>query len=81
MTLSRHYGNSALIKLIFNYLDRPNEPPLCVLTQEGMNLNQIETMLKETTYTGYPVIVSRESQYLVGYVLRRDLQIAISKEK
>jgi chloride channel 3/4/5 len=45
-----------------------------------MNLNQIETMLKETTYTGYPVIVSRESQYLVGYVLRRDLQIAISKK-
>ena len=56
---------------------RPNEPPLSVLTQEGMDLNEIESILKDTTYTGYPVVISRESQYLVGYVLRRDLQIAI----
>jgi chloride channel 3/4/5 len=60
---------------------RANEAPLCVLTQEGMNLNQIETMLRETTFTGYPVIISRESQYLVGYVLRRDLQIAINQQR
>jgi chloride channel 3/4/5 len=56
---------------------KPNEAPLSVFTQEGMSLNEIELILKETTYTGYPVVVSRESQYLVGYVLRRDLQIAI----
>ena len=56
---------------------RPNEPPLSVFTQEGMSLNEIELILKETTHTGYPVVVSKESQYLVGYVLRRDIQIAI----
>ena len=56
---------------------RPTEPPLSVFTQEGMNLNEIELILKETTHTGYPVVVSKESQYLVGYVLRRDIQIAI----
>lgn len=56
---------------------RPNEQPLSVFTQEGMTLGELEKILKETTYTGYPVVVSRESQYLVGYVLRRDLQIAI----
>jgi chloride channel 3/4/5 len=44
-----------------------------------MTLGEIEALLKNTTYTGYPVVVSRESQYLVGYVLRRDLQIAIGK--
>ena len=55
----------------------PNEPPLSVFTQEGMSLAEIELILKETTYTGYPVVVSKESQYLVGYVLRRDLLIAI----
>jgi chloride channel 3/4/5 len=56
---------------------RPTEPPLSVFTQEGMNLNEVELILKETTHTGYPVVVSKESQYLVGYVLRRDIQIAI----
>jgi chloride channel 3/4/5 len=49
------------------------------LTQEGMSLGEIEQILKDTTFTGYPVVVSKESQYLVGYVLRRDLQIAIGK--
>ena len=28
---------------------RPNEPPLSVFTQEGMSLNEIELILKETT--------------------------------
>ena len=42
-----------------------------------MNLNEVELILKDTTHTGYPVVVSQESQYLVGFVLRRDLQIAI----
>jgi chloride channel 3/4/5 len=65
-----HYSK---LKLIL----RPNEPPLSVLTQEGMSLGEIEQILKDTTFTGYPVVVSKESQYLVGYVLRRDLQIAI----
>lgn len=60
---------------------RPNDPPLSVLTQEGMTLSEIEQMLKETSFTGYPVVVSRESQYLVGYVLRRDLQIAIAQHR
>lgn len=60
---------------------RANEPPLSVFTQEGMTLAEIEQVLKETTYTGYPVVVSRESQYLVGYVLRRDLQIAIAQQR
>ena len=54
---------------------------MSTLTQEGMTLNEIESMLKHTTYTGYPVIVSQESQYLVGYVLRRDLQIAIASHR
>jgi len=60
---------------------RPNEAPLSVITQEGMTLQDIETLLKDTTHSGYPVIVSHESQYLVGYVLRRDLQIAIAQQR
>lgn len=44
-----------------------------------MSLEDTETLLKETEHNGFPVVVSRESQYLVGYVLRRDLQLAIGK--
>ena len=46
-----------------------------------MALFQVEKILKDSTYTGYPVVVSHESQYLVGYVLRRDIQIAIATQK
>ncbi|KAK2160894.1 hypothetical protein LSH36_125g02012 [Paralvinella palmiformis] len=57
------------------------EPPLCVLTQDSMTVEQIEAIMRETDHNGFPVIVSAESQYLVGFVLRRDLSIAISSAR
>lgn len=54
---------------------------LSVLTQDTMTVDDIETLLKETEHNGYPVVVSRESQYLVGFVLRRDLHLSISNAK
>ncbi|XP_025195865.1 H(+)/Cl(-) exchange transporter 4 isoform X1 [Melanaphis sacchari] len=54
---------------------------LNVLTQTSMSLEDTEILLKETEHNGFPVVVSRESQYLVGYVLRRDLQLAIENAK
>lgn len=56
---------------------RRNDPPLTVITQDSMTVEDIETIINETTYSGYPVVVSRESQRLVGFVLRRDLIISI----
>lgn len=44
-----------------------------------MTVDDIETLLKETEHNGYPVVVSKENQYLVGFVLRRDLNLAIGK--
>lgn len=44
-----------------------------------MTVEDIEILLKETEHNGYPVVVSKESQYLVGFVLRRDLNLAIGK--
>lgn len=44
-----------------------------------MTVDDIETVLKETEHNGYPVVVSRENQYLVGFVLRRDLNLALGK--
>lgn len=38
-----------------------------------------EQLLEETDFKGFPLIVDRESQRLAGFVLRRDLNIAIGK--
>lgn len=46
-----------------------------------MTVEDVDTLLKETEHNGFPVIVSRESQYLVGFVLRRDLNLAIANAK
>lgn len=51
-----------------------------MLTQDSMTVDDVETLLKETEHNGFPVVVSRESQYLVGFVLRRDLNLAIGKK-
>jgi len=58
---------------------RRNDSPLTVITQDSMTVEDVETIINETTYSGYPVVVSRESQRLVGFVLRRDLIISIGK--
>ncbi|XP_061454350.1 H(+)/Cl(-) exchange transporter 5 isoform X2 [Rhineura floridana] len=53
--------------------------PLTVLTQDSMTVEDVEAIINETTYSGYPVVVSRESQRLVGFVLRRDIIISIGE--
>ncbi|KAM7094830.1 H(+)/Cl(-) exchange transporter 5 isoform 4-T5 [Ciconia maguari] len=60
---------------------RRSDPPLTVITQDSMTVEDVETIINETTYSGYPVVVSRESQRLVGFVLRRDLIISIENAR
>lgn len=58
---------------------RRNEPPLAVLTQDDLTLGELQTVISDTSFNGFPVIVSKESQRLVGFALRRDITIAIGK--
>jgi chloride channel 3/4/5 len=51
-----------------------------VITQDSMTVDDVSALLKETEHNGFPVVVSRESQYLVGFVPRRDLNLAIGKK-
>ncbi|XP_032835610.2 H(+)/Cl(-) exchange transporter 4 [Petromyzon marinus] len=60
---------------------RRTDPPLALLTQDGMTVDEVETMVRETTYNGFPVVVCAESQRLVGLALRRDLLIAIENAR
>ncbi|XP_042232449.1 uncharacterized protein LOC121873180 [Homarus americanus] len=52
-----------------------------VITQDSMTLDDVEQLLRETDHNGFPVVVSRQSQYLVGFVAKRDLNIAINQAK
>lgn len=38
-----------------------------------------QALVESTHYSGFPVVVSHESQRLVGFVLRRDLLISIGQ--
>jgi len=60
---------------------QPKNEPLAVITQDSMTVEDTETLLRETDHNGFPVVVSQESQYLVGYILRRDLTLAILNSK
>ncbi|XP_077321276.1 H(+)/Cl(-) exchange transporter 5 isoform X4 [Lithobates pipiens] len=60
---------------------RRNDPSLTVITQDSMTVADIEAAVNETTYSGFPVVVSRESQRLMGFVLRRDLIISIESAR
>lgn len=79
--IDNHTSGSCTGSAIYNchiikFLYRRNEN-LSVITQDSMTVDDVEALLKETEHNGYPVVVSQESQYLVGFVLRRDLNLAI----
>uniref|UniRef100_A0A8C9T0A0 Chloride channel protein n=1 Tax=Scleropages formosus TaxID=113540 RepID=A0A8C9T0A0_SCLFO len=60
---------------------RRGEPPLAVLTQDGTTVEDVEELIKETDYNGFPVVVSRKSERLIGFVQRRDLTLAIKNAR
>jgi len=54
-----------------------NKNELVVITSEGMTVRQLEQLAKETTYHGFPIVVSHDSHRLVGFVTRRELLLAL----
>uniref|UniRef100_A0A8C1NCE0 Chloride channel protein n=1 Tax=Cyprinus carpio TaxID=7962 RepID=A0A8C1NCE0_CYPCA len=60
---------------------RRNDLPLAVLTQDDMTLAELQNIISQTSCNGFPVIVSKESQRLVGFALRRDITIAIENAR
>jgi chloride channel 3/4/5 len=55
--------------------------PLCYVTQDSMTVEDMESLLKDTEHNGFPVVISHDSPFLVGFVLRRDLNLAISNAR
>ncbi|XP_022654154.1 H(+)/Cl(-) exchange transporter 5-like isoform X2 [Varroa destructor] len=56
---------------------RRGENKLTCITQDGTTVQEIE-LLRTTGHNGFPVVVSDDNPCLVGFVLRRDLNIALA---
>ena len=54
---------------------------LSLLTEDSMTVSDIYALLKSTTHTGFPVVLSESSKYLVGFVSRNDLTLALSRAR
>lgn len=54
---------------------------LQVLTCDSQTVEEIEKLLITTRFNGFPVVTSQQSKYLIGYVLRRDLIIALNSAR
>ena len=61
------------------FVSRRSDPPLQVITQDSMTVDDLETILQNSDVNGFPVVTSRESKYLYGFVYRRDLQLALGQ--
>nr|KAF6491890.1 chloride voltage-gated channel 4 [Molossus molossus] len=44
-------------------------------------VEDVETLIKETDYNGFPVVVSRDSERLIGFAQRRELILAIKNAR
>ncbi|XP_047126233.1 H(+)/Cl(-) exchange transporter 5 isoform X1 [Hydra vulgaris] len=60
---------------------RKNTESLVCIAKNGFTVADIENLLEETNFNGFPVIMDKESQTLAGFVTRRDLKVALQYGK
>ncbi|KAL1917300.1 uncharacterized protein VTP21DRAFT_4956 [Calcarisporiella thermophila] len=54
---------------------------LVVLSATGQRLDEIDVILHETAYQGFPVVQDKKSMVLLGFIGRSELKYAIDKAK
>ncbi|KAF3085834.1 glycerol ethanol, ferric requiring protein [Orbilia oligospora] len=52
-----------------------------VIPATGMGLNELEHLLKDHDYRGFPVVQDRSSNLLIGYIGRTELKYAIDRAR
>jgi chloride channel 3/4/5 len=50
-----------------------------ILTQDGMTMEEIEKIYTKSDINGFPIVNSKESQILLGYIFKRDLKMAFGR--
>ncbi|CAG8438917.1 9680_t:CDS:10 [Scutellospora calospora] len=56
-------------------------PDITVMTASGLKLDEIDQILLETNFQGFPVVQDKKSMMLLGYIGRVELKYAIDKAK
>lgn len=59
---------------------QPGEDDLVILYRDSMEIQEIEKIMNEYSYNGYPVIAN-ENMSVIGYVTRTELKAALGKAK
>ncbi|XP_038056734.1 H(+)/Cl(-) exchange transporter 4-like isoform X1 [Patiria miniata] len=60
---------------------RRTDPPLLTITMDTSTVEELENLTTETRFNTYPVIVSKDSQRLVGVVYRKELIHALKQAR
>lgn len=56
-------------------------PSITALPSTGLTLQQLEALLRQTAFQGFPIIEDPSSRLLLGYIGRTELRYAIEKTK
>ena len=54
---------------------------ITLLQSTGMAVRELQKLLNETTFSGFPIVETLKSNILVGYIGRTELQFAIDRAK
>ncbi|TNN18038.1 H(+)/Cl(-) exchange transporter 3 [Schistosoma japonicum] len=60
---------------------RDSSSPLYVVTQYDMTVGDLDQLVSKCDVKGFPVVVSHDTPYLVGWVSRRELRWALDRER
>ncbi|RMZ84706.1 hypothetical protein DV737_g902, partial [Chaetothyriales sp. CBS 132003] len=52
-----------------------------LVTSTGMAVHELQKLLNETSYSGFPIVEDRQDKVLLGYIGRTELQYAINRAK
>ncbi|OLL22992.1 putative chloride channel protein UM03490-D [Neolecta irregularis DAH-3] len=47
----------------------------------GLKLKDVESLISQSTYRGFPIVSDRESRYLAGYIGKREIKFVIDRAK
>jgi chloride channel 3/4/5 len=66
----------------FDVLENKQEKTeLIILPRDSLTLGELITIVGTWKYNGYPVVVSKDQTSIIGFVLRRDLQLVLQQQK
>ena len=49
---------------------------MVTFTKDGMTIKDIDTIIDKTDFNGYPIVITKSSQILYGYIWTRDIKKA-----